>query len=120
MTAWAEDREANPWNSLQFLLTSCLREPVAQAGSPPGGSNTGVSTARARAAPGGGGSVAKSKEGSAGVTRDIPAAGSGRAGPGSPALRSTLSRALVFAVRVKPVLWVMFPPKGQSSLGLRS
>lgn len=69
---------------------------------------------------GGAGSVAKSKEGSAGVTRDIPAAGSGRAGPGSPALRSTLSRALVFAVRVKPVLWVMFPPKGQSSLGLRS
>lgn len=94
---------------------------MAQAGSPPGGSNTDVSTARARAAPrGGAGSVAKSKEGSAGVTRDIPAAGSGRAGPGSPALRSTLSRALVFAVRVKPVLWVMFPPKGQSSLGLRS
>lgn len=94
---------------------------MAQAGSPPGGSNTGVSIARARAAPRGrAGSVAKSKEGSAGVTRDIPAAGSGRAGPGSPALRSTLSRALVFAVRVKPVLWVMFPPKGQSSLGLRS
>lgn len=71
MTARAEDQEADPWNSSRFLLTSCLRAPTAQAGCPPGGRNTGVDTARARAAPGM--SVAKSKAGSCSVTRDSPA-----------------------------------------------